>query len=348
MAVGRTNAAGGAGGGESSPYSVTNVSISYDTATSLKLKWTNPEISTGWTGTKIVYKAGSAPENPTDGTVVDCGTTDYSTNAKAISGLTTGTTYYFVVMAYSGGKISFTYSALVSRAPLNIGTFANTPWNVIAAVSKAGEAANVWNVGDTKTVSFSSAILGSTSITVKILDFNYDDINGGGKAGMTIGMVDCFATTQAMNPSNTNAGGWSGCALHSTIVNTILPALEAAIGSNVIKTVDKKTSAGNNVATINTSQDKLWLLSEYEIFGATKHSFAGEKPADINRCYAAFTDANSRIKKVNGSASCWWERSPYSGSTALFCGVDASGTAGYVSAAGGAGFACRVALGFCV
>lgn len=342
MAVGRTNAAGGAGGGESFLYGVTNVSISYDTVTSLKLKWTNPEISTGWTGTKIVYKAGSAPENPTDGTVVDCGTTDYSTNAKAISGLTTSTTYYFVVMAYSGGKISFTYSALVSKVPL--GTFANTPWNVIAVVSEAGEAANVWNVGDTKTVSFSSAILGSTSITVKILDFNYDDINGGGKAGMTIGMVDCFATTRAMNPSNTNAGGWSGCALHSTIVNTILPALEAAIGSNVIKTVDKKTSAGNNVATINTSQDKLWLLSEYEIFGAVTYSFAGEKPADINRCYAAFTDANSRIKKVNGSASYWWERSPFSGGTTGFCYVYTSGTAYYNVASSAYG----VALGFCV
>jgi hypothetical protein len=333
---------GGGGGGESFFYSVTNVSISYDTATSLKLKWTNPEISTGWTGTKIVYKAGSAPENPTDGTVVDCGTTDYSTNAKAISGLTTGTTYYFVVMAYSGGKISFTYSALVSK--VSLGTFANTPWNVIATISEAGEAANVWNVGDTKTVSFSSAILGSTSITVKILDFNYDDINGGGKAGMTIGMVDCFATTQAMNPSNTNAGGWSGCALHSTIVNTILPALEAAIGSNVIKTVDKKTSAGNDLATINTSQDKLWLLSEYEIFGATTYSFAGEKPADINRCYAAFTDANSRIKKVNGSVSFWWERSPYSGSATYFCGVLSSGTASANGAVGAFG----VALGFCV
>lgn len=224
-------------------------------------------------------------------------------------------------------------------------TLQNTSWADIAKVAAAGKAAEYWAVGNTKTITFGAAVLGSTTITVKIMGFEYDDLaDGSGKAPISFGMVDNFATPQPMNASNTNAGGWGSCALRTTLINTVLPALKGVIGTDVIKPVTKRTSAGSQSTTINTSTDEIWLLSEYEIFGATTYSVAGEKPTDKSICYPAFTDAASRIKKRGASAARWWERSPNaSGST--FCYVTASGgTASTFGASNSYG----VAVGFCV
>ena len=93
-------------------------------------------------------------------------------------------------------------------------------------------------------------------------------------AGITFQLVDCLNQTANMNSSNTNAGGWNSSAMR-TRMSTYLSQLPAAL-RNVIKTVNKRTSAGNQSSSIQTTQDKLFLLSEIEIFGATTYSFAGE------------------------------------------------------------------------
>lgn len=224
-------------------------------------------------------------------------------------------------------------------------TLENASWGVINTVAAAGQAAAYWAVGDTKTITFPSAVLGSTTITVKIIGFNYDDLaDGSGKAPITFGMVDCFATVQGMNGSDTNAGGWGSCALRETLITTVLPALQAVIGSSVIKPVSKRTSAGSQSTTINTTTDSVWLFSEYEVFGTTTYSVAGEKPTDKSAGYPAFTNTASRIKKVDALASFWWERSPRANTGAHFCIVASDGTAYYVGASNTRG----VAVGFCV
>ena len=83
----------------------------------------------------------------------------------------------------------------------------------------------------------------------------------------------------------------------------------------------------------------MFLLSEIEIFGATTYSFAGEGTQ-----YEYYAAGNTTIKKVNGSAYYWWERSPYSDDTYRFCGVNSSGGADYDSASDSYG----VSFGFCV
>ena len=57
-----------------------------------------------------------------------------------------------------------------------------------------------------------------------------------------------------------------------------------------------------------------------------------------------YTSGNSTIKKVNGSADYWWERSPYSGNTNCFCPVASNGNADYNTASDSYG----VSFGFCV
>ena len=119
---------------------------------------------------------------------------------------------------------------------------------------------------------------------------------------------------------------------------TFLSQLPSDLQS-VIKAVNKLVSIGNNSSTIETVSDKLFLLSEVEIFGSTSQSFAGEGSQ-----YAWYKAGNTKIKKVNGSMYDWWERSPRRNSTNAFCRVDRNGDTNYYSASDSSG----VSFGFCV
>ena len=198
------------------------------------------------------------------------------------------------------------------------------------------------SVGDTVSIS-----INGTSYEFVIIGFNHDTLAsatayGGttatGKAGISLQMKDCLNTTYQMNSSNTNSGGWGNCALRTTLQNTIKGQMPSAWQS-IIKTVTKKASAGGASSTISSYSDTLFLLAEVEIFGSTTYSVAGEGDQ-----YAWYKAGNSKVKKYNGSANNWWERSPFASYSNAFCYVNSSGYAGYNYAANSLG----VAFGFCV
>lgn len=218
--------------------------------------------------------------------------------------------------------------------PFTIGDNLNdTDWADIDICGRLGMAQQFFKVGDSKTVN-----IGGTNYEVQIIGFNHDDKVSGGKAAYSFQLVDCLNQTQQMNTGNTNTGGWNGSAMRGRM-STYKSQLPAAL-RNVIKTVKKKsgTGGGSSSGTQQTNDD-LFLLSEIEIFGTTTYSVAGEGTQ-----YEWYKAGNSRIKKVNGSAGSWWERSPYSGSADYFCYVNSSGSAdSYI-----AGSSCGVSFGFCV
>lgn len=206
-------------------------------------------------------------------------------------------------------------------------------WDVIDAVSKSGNAASIWSVGDKKTVN-----IGGTNYQFQIIGFNHDTKTAGGTAGITFQMVDCMNTKGKMNSSSTNSGGWTRCAMRTSVLNSIFSSLPADL-QNVIKAVNKLTSAGNQSATISTTSDKLFLLSEVEIFGSTTNSKSGE-----GKQYAYYKAGNSKAKKVDGFVSFWWERSPHHSNSTRFCNVNDSGRADHATADNSFG----VSFGFCV
>lgn len=218
--------------------------------------------------------------------------------------------------------------------PFTIGDNLNdTDWADIDICGRLGMAQQFFKVGDSKTVN-----IGGTNYEVQIIGFNHDDKVSGGKAAYSFQLVDCLNQTQQMNTSNTNTGGWNGSAMRGRM-STYKSQLPAAL-RNVIKTVKKKsgTGGGSSSGTQQTNDD-LFLLSEIEIFGTTTYSVAGEGTQ-----YEWYKAGNSRIKKVNGSADTWWERSPYSGNTLYFCTVNSSGNAYNYTA----GYSYGVSFGFCV
>ena len=209
---------------------------------------------------------------------------------------------------------------------------ANCSWATISAAAEGGVADKCFNIGDSKNFT-----LNGVTYAAVIIGFNHDDKTAGGKAGITFQMKECLNTTYQMESSNTNANGWKGCAMRSRM-NTFLSQLNADLRA-VIKPVNKKTSAGNQSTNIVTTSDSLFLLAEIEIFGATQYSKAGEGSQ-----YAYYAAGNSRVKKVNNSASAWWERSPYGSYSTLFCLVSSSGDASNVGASSSFG----VSFGFCI
>ena len=210
--------------------------------------------------------------------------------------------------------------------------FADNDWASIIAACHSGSVPSTWVVGNSKTMTINGA-----SYQVDIIGKNHDTYASGGKAPLTFQLHDCYGETKNMNSSNTNSGGWTSCAMRSTHLPAILALMPTEV-QNGIREVNKLTSAGSQSATINTTADKLFLLSEIEIFSSVSYSKSGEGTQ-----YDYYKAGNSKVKKFNGSAYTWWERSPVGGDSALFCGVHSGGDAGY----GYAGMANGVAFGFC-
>ena len=210
--------------------------------------------------------------------------------------------------------------------------FADNTWAHIIAACQRGTVPETWAVGDQKTMT-----INGISYQIDIIGKNHDTYASGGKAPLTFQLHDCYADKKAMNSSSTNSGGWTSCAMRSTHLPAILSKMPTEV-QNGIREVSKLTSAGSQSDTINTTSDKLFLLSEVEIFGSTVYSVAGEGTQ-----YDYYKAGNSRVKKKNGSATVWWGRSPRASSTGNFCLVSTRGRTSSI----GANNAYGVAFCFC-
>ena len=241
------------------------------------------------------------------------------------------------VSATMGGQtsdtktVSITGIYTVTLSFLN-DNFADNDWSDIIAACHSGSVPSTWVVGNSKTMT-----INGTDYQVDIIGKNHDTYTAGGKAPLTFQLHDCYGETKNMNSSNTNSGGWTSCAMRSTHLPAILALMPTEV-QNGIREVNKLTSAGSKSSTINTTADKLFLLSEIEIFGSVSYSKSGEGTQ-----YDYYKAGNSKVKNRNGSAAYWWERSPYASTSTGFCRVRSNGIAGYGTASSADG----VAFGFC-
>ena len=197
------------------------------------------------------------------------------------------------------------------------------------------------SIGDKVDITVNSA-----TYSVQIVGFNHDNLADGEaygevtatrKAGMTFQLVDCLATSYAMATSNNNSGGWASCAMRTSSMPQFLSTCSNDLQTH-IKVVNKLTTTGRGTSVART-EDKLFLLSEVEVFGSFANSVAGEGVQ-----YAYYKAGNSKIKKVNGSAFYWWERSSWNGSSSEFCLVWTDGSSSSASASGKYG----VSFAFCI
>ena len=327
-----------------------------------------------WAGTKLVMKESGYPTSPDDGTLlVDNTTRDkYKTTGFEKSGLTNDTVYYFALFPYSTDGV-YNYDSgnrlLGEPTELKIVTFAGGTDEEIAKMIQAHyndkiNIADYWAVGDTRSVSLSA--MSATGVgeshraqTVQFVigDFEHDDlataINGHTKAAVTLLQKDCLMDASNasnpvngsgntengyMNSTNTNVGGWKNCARRTWCNNVFFAALPS-VWQSMVKTVNKKTSAGNGQSTIETVQDKVFLAAEIEIFGSRTYSVDGE--GTQYQYYKNATANRYKMPKWSSSyvSNRYWERSPGSGGSTGFCFVNYGGGASLNGANGAIGVA---------
>ena len=193
----------------------------------------------------------------------------------------------------------------ITFAPSYDPVFANNTWEQIIAACHNNEVPDTWKVADHKPMT-----INGVDYEIDIIGKNHDDYSdGSGKAPLTFQLHDCYADEKAMNSSNTNSGGLTSCAMRSTHLPDILALMPTAV-QNGIREVNKLTSEGYKNITINTTADKLFLLSTIEIFDYS--------PYGEGTRYDYYKAGNSTVKNRNGQESSWWERSPDSNSRTMF------------------------------
>ena len=107
--------------------------------------------------------------------------------------------------------------------------------------------------------------------------------------------------------------------------------------TSVIKTTtiySDNTGGGSDTASyVTATQDELYLLAEFEIFGARTYANSAER--NYQQQYAYYVAGNSKVKYRHDStatAVTWWERSVYATNASNFCTVDTDGAATFDAA----------------
>ena len=209
-----------------------------------------------------------------------------------------------------------TFDFLYSDDPNDVSAFTLAEF---AGVLKYGAAKAWFQVGDRiKMVIAKNDVFTDTQIILQVLGFDHCRLAGGAAfAGVIFGMAGVMNAGRRMNATQINTGGWPSCEMRAFLNETVFPALPRQWQA-MIQTVQVRSSAGDSLPDIVTSDDRLFLLSLAEVgFNADVVPYMDEVDPDAAQItFQCFTDHASRIRRQyngTGTAMIWWLRSPYTG-----------------------------------
>lgn len=197
----------------------------------------------------------------------------------------------------------------------------------MSRISKAGEAADHYNVHDTIVVD---------GITFEIVGIGHDiDALTGKYNTITLRQVDHIKKSR-INPGPC-PDGFAASELDNSLMKSPQNWIPESILPYVRNVAKKYVTYDGHIKVVYR---KLWLFSESEMFGSAIYS-----PAEDGQRYEAFATSKDRIvNNENGSACAVWLRSARVSGSGGFCMVSASGSASH----GNAYYSYGVALGFCI
>ena len=259
----------------------------------------------------------------------------------------------WTVSATSGSQVSIpqiiSVPATVDITLTTIQELNDTSWATIKQVSDAGAGANFWAIGDCKQVTMNGKVSDGLTLTnytawVFIIGFDHNaEREGTGitfqgfkatKNGTPVCLVDSgfnsnktSGTWFNMNNSATNSGGWQASLMRENVMPLIKAAFPADLKA-VIKTSTIFTAQNTGYIELTATQDEVFLLAEYEVFG-TRTNASTQEPNYLKQ-YSYYSAGNSKVMyqhNATSTAAHWWLRSPTSGFSAGFCRVGAGGTA---------------------
>lgn len=210
-------------------------------------------------------------------------------------------------------------------------------WDEINMYSSFGLADKMFEVGDTKKFRLADG----SYLTARIIGFNHDYARDGSLVHITFETVETLDGDIPMNEKSTNEGGWDASYLRAKLNGNFFEKQLPADLKSAIKPVVKMTAKSSKNEVRVPSVDKLFVLSEQEVFGRKIYSCGYE-----GKWYEWYKRENTPYGKCkqNGERDWRWERSPCSGNTNYFCCVSSNGGATYSNASYSRG----VSFGFCV
>ena len=248
----------------------------------------------------------------------------------------------------------------------------NNSWSAIQWAAQNGVASSTWSVGDRKAVTLNGTVGDKTfsnqTAYAYILGFNhnaslesnntihfqfgFDALTGGNHIAFCDSQYSTTGTTSAfrLNTSQTNVGGWNGSQMRNTIVPAFINAMPSDLQA-VLKAVNKYTDNGTgstheSSSDVTATSDKVFLLSEYEIFGVRKNANQYEQNSQAQ--YDYYKNGNSALMYIDSDTSTkcmWWGRSPYYNSNYFWVGVGTNGAVGGNAANMDRGFAPAFVVG---
>lgn len=196
--------------------------------------------------------------------------------------------------------------------------FEANAWNTIIEACHNNAVPDTWVVGDCKLMT-----INGKDYLIDIIGKNHDGYaDDSGVAPLTFQLHDCYADVKQMDSTGSYAC-WDNCDMRITHLPAILSQMPTEVQSGIRK-VKKYTSGGAQETSLRMTEDKLFLLSEIEIFGKVKQSKQSEGTQ-----YDYYKADNSKVKKRGNTAFSWWERSPYRNIYANFCRVYTDGSSDY-------------------
>lgn len=232
-------------------------------------------------------------------------------------------------------------------------------WAVIKLVADASKGANYWSVGDCKQITMNGKVSDGLTLTdytawVYIIGFNHNaerEGNGitfqGFKAtenGTDVCLVDSgyrnyktSGTWFNMSNENTNVGGWEACLMRKNIMPLIKASFPADLQA-VVKTSTIFTAPNTGDIELTATQDEVFLLAEYEVFGSG--TYASTQEPNYLKQYSYYSAGNSKVKYRHNDTSktaYWCERSPMADNSSGVCRVSTDGSADFSSASGSYG-----------
>lgn len=194
-------------------------------------------------------------------------------------------------------------------------TFADATWEQIIDACHQNAVPDTWVADGT---CYKDMEINGTNYRIDIIGKNHDTYTDGGTAPLTFQLHDSYNSRYPMVTSGSR-NYWETCIMRTKHLPSILTLMPAEVQQGILE-VQKLTSAGNLSNSIQTTSEKLFLLSEIEISGSITTSYSGE-----GSIYDYYQVGNSKIKKVGASAMWWWTRSPSNTANNRFCVVRADG-----------------------
>lgn len=196
----------------------------------------------------------------------------------------------------------------------------------LSAINATGTYDGVsWTVGESQsaqTVTFVLMHKGLYELVTPVLDKQGQARN---TCSFILGLKDCLDTVGYINSTNDNTASWEGCSRRNWCNGGFYGALPSDFRGMLKKfkcitgDYDGTDAGGANI----TTQDFIALAAEKEVTDINTYSTTNEFNALTTFTY--YQTAANRIKKVNGVAADWWERSPQRNHSEFWSGVGANG-----------------------